>query len=257
MVFDRRLGKVFKKSSLDYHNSRKGYPNQLFSDIIKISKINKKSKILDVGCGSGLSNFSLAKKGYSITGIDPSKELIKIARKNAINNNPQYIINNFEKHRFEDNYFDLIISGQAFHWLDEKVAYKKCFNILKKNGYLAIFGKFNDYKRSVFLKELRKIYIQHCKYYPQGLNQDDYSKDYIKEITETKLFTSIVSKKYKHYIKYSLKDYRTNILSNSWMIKLSDSEKKEVMHKIDGLMGKFKWPMQISFGSALIMGEKK
>ena len=73
MVFDRKLGKVFKKSSLDYHKSRKGYSNELFLDIIKISKINKKSKILDVGCGSGLSNFPLVKKCYSITGIDPSK----------------------------------------------------------------------------------------------------------------------------------------------------------------------------------------
>ena len=257
MVFDRRLGKVFKKSSFDYHNSRKGYPNQLFLDIVKISGINKKSEVLDIGCGSGLSTLPITKKGYSITGIDPSKELIKIARKNAIKGRPEYILAAFEKYKFKENYFDLIISGQAFHWLDEKVAYKKCFNILKKNGYLAIFGKFNDYKKSIFLQELREIYMKHCKYYPQGLYHDDYASHYVKEIEKTSLFTKIISKQYRHYLKYSLKDYRTNILSNSWMIKLDNSKKKEVLRKIDNLLAQFKWPMKVPFGAALIMAKKR
>ncbi len=257
MVFDRKLGDAFKKSSLEYHTSRRGYPDALFSDIINISKINIKSNILDVGCGSGLSTLPLANKGYSIIGIDISEELIKIARGNAKNNNPQYILAPFEDYDFQNSSFDLIISGQAFHWLDEKIAYSKCAKILNSIGYLAIFAKFNDYKKSTFLSDLKKIFTDNCNYYPDGLHQDDYIEDYLKEIKQTNLFTDIQSKKYTYFLEYDLESYRTYILSNSWVMKLNNEQKINIMKKIDSLLLKFKWPMKIPFGAALIMAKIK
>ena len=115
MVFDRKLGTLFDKVPSIYHSSRKGYPAQVFFDIIKFSKINKKSYILDIGCGSGLSTLPFAKKGYDITGIDISKEMIEMAKNNAHGyKNLKYIASSFETYNFKSNRFDLIISGQAF-----------------------------------------------------------------------------------------------------------------------------------------------
>ena len=53
----------------------------LRKDLFVISKlINDKEKILDVGCGTGLSGFSLRKFGFkNIDGLDLSKEMLKIA----------------------------------------------------------------------------------------------------------------------------------------------------------------------------------
>mgnify|MGYP000846996746 CR=1 FL=1 len=33
----------------------------------------------------------------------------------------------------------MILSAQAFHWLDETIKYKKCYNLLKEDGYLVLF----------------------------------------------------------------------------------------------------------------------
>ncbi len=48
----------------------------------RILKRNKIRSILEVGCGSGLYLFSLKKAGFDIEGLDISKEMLDIARKN-------------------------------------------------------------------------------------------------------------------------------------------------------------------------------
>jgi 2-polyprenyl-3-methyl-5-hydroxy-6-metoxy-1,4-benzoquinol methylase len=51
--------------------------------IEKEIKFNKSLKILDIGCGTGRHSLELAKRGYSITGIDLSESQLKRAREKA------------------------------------------------------------------------------------------------------------------------------------------------------------------------------
>ena len=46
----------------------------------------KNKKALDVGCGGGFLSEELSKIGLNVTGVDPSKESINIARQHAIKN---------------------------------------------------------------------------------------------------------------------------------------------------------------------------
>jgi len=47
---------------------------------------NKKFRILDIGCGTGRHSIELAKRGYSVTGIDLSDSLLNRAGEKAIEN---------------------------------------------------------------------------------------------------------------------------------------------------------------------------
>lgn len=71
---------------------------------------NKAARILDVGCGTGRHSIELAKRGYTVVGIDLSESLLKRAKEKASEQNLQIF---FEKHdarnlpfSFE---FDLVI----------------------------------------------------------------------------------------------------------------------------------------------------
>lgn len=44
---------------------------------------NKSIKILDIGCGTGRHSIELAKRGYTVTGIDLSESLLSKAKKQA------------------------------------------------------------------------------------------------------------------------------------------------------------------------------
>jgi 2-polyprenyl-3-methyl-5-hydroxy-6-metoxy-1,4-benzoquinol methylase len=47
---------------------------------------NKSLKILDVGCGTGRHSIELSKRGYSITGIDLSEDMLRRAKQKAAEN---------------------------------------------------------------------------------------------------------------------------------------------------------------------------
>lgn len=48
---------------------------------------NKKTKILDIGCGTGRHSIELARRGYTVVGIDLSESLLQRAREKASGQN--------------------------------------------------------------------------------------------------------------------------------------------------------------------------
>lgn len=82
---------------------------EIYTDSILKDFINPKYKLLDVGCGSGISTtFFKVKEKF---GIDPSSELIKI----AIKNYPycEFRVASAEKIPFKNKTFDLLLSLTA------------------------------------------------------------------------------------------------------------------------------------------------
>lgn len=69
--------------------------------------INKETKLLDVGCGTGISCMFEC----DVTGIDPSEELLKIAEKKFPG--VQFMQECAEELPFEDKSFDVVISLTA------------------------------------------------------------------------------------------------------------------------------------------------
>ncbi len=73
-------------------------------------KYNKAARILDIGCGTGRHSIELAKRGYSVTGIDQSESLLKRAKEKAAE---QKVKVNFQRHDARkltfQNEFDMVI----------------------------------------------------------------------------------------------------------------------------------------------------
>lgn len=70
----------------------------------------KTTRILDIGCGTGRHSIELAQRGYSVTGIDLSKSLLKRARQKASKLNIKVDFQNQDARNliFEDE-FSLVI----------------------------------------------------------------------------------------------------------------------------------------------------
>lgn len=67
--------------------------------------IAETDKLLDVGCGTGISTTGF---GCEAVGIDPSRELIEIAKKK--NPKAKYLVGRAEKLPFGDKNFDIVVS---------------------------------------------------------------------------------------------------------------------------------------------------
>jgi len=102
--------------------------------------------VLDYGCGSGNNSVFFLKKGYWVYGMDVSKEVLPLVKKNLENNNlPANKLASFSimspdsiRLPFDDNSLDLILSNQVLYYLPTKEHVKELCKefsrCLKPNG---------------------------------------------------------------------------------------------------------------------------
>jgi len=94
--------------------------------------------VLDVGCGTGYPIASyLDEKGFNVTGIDISENMIEKAKSLNLTNSQFYVCDILD-YETEELYDAIIAFDSLFH-LDlesQKVIYKKLSDLLIEDGYL-------------------------------------------------------------------------------------------------------------------------
>jgi ubiquinone/menaquinone biosynthesis C-methylase UbiE len=107
-----------------------------------LKKIGIKGKIiLDFGCGDGAeAERFLSMKAGKVVGVDPSREMIRLAKKRMLAN-ATFIKSNGKTLRLNSNQFDLVYSRFVLHYIKNLEApFIEIAKLLKKGGYfLAIF----------------------------------------------------------------------------------------------------------------------
>ena len=103
--------------------------------------LNRKSRILDLGCGSGRDSKIFSDNGHAVVGIDLSGKMIKIAKKSV--KNAKFKVMDIMKLNFKSNSFDGVWANASLvhiRKIDIIKIVKKCHKILKKNGifYLSL-----------------------------------------------------------------------------------------------------------------------
>ncbi|MBU0459757.1 MAG: class I SAM-dependent methyltransferase [Nanoarchaeota archaeon] len=105
--------------------------------MIKLISDVKNKVVLDMGCGFGDHSRKLSEKGAKkIIGFDLSKDLVKFATEQKISNCNFEVGNMDKKLKYKSNYFDLVISGLALHYVKNiNQLFKEVNRVLKKNGF--------------------------------------------------------------------------------------------------------------------------
>jgi len=114
---------------------------QEFIDILP-----EKAKVLDIGCGGGIPVLkAMLENGFIATGIDFSKSMLKIAKKNVPK--AELIYGDVTKTDFEPNQFDGIISTYAIihiHKSLHPIVYARIYNWLKPGGLMLMGASWSE-----------------------------------------------------------------------------------------------------------------
>jgi ubiquinone/menaquinone biosynthesis C-methylase UbiE len=98
------------------------------------------ARILEIGCGAGLTAVDLANLGYTIEAIDSVEEMIDLTRQNAIKYRVEKLIHasvmDLLNLQFPDKSFDLVIALGVAPWLaDLSMALNEITRVLAPGGY--------------------------------------------------------------------------------------------------------------------------
>jgi 2-polyprenyl-3-methyl-5-hydroxy-6-metoxy-1,4-benzoquinol methylase len=121
-----------------------------FNKITSLSKKDKSTKILDVGCGTGYMVNVFNDKKYDIVGLDKSEDMISYAEKTYPK--CEFITNDITHNNILElnSYTHILCLGKTIYEIKDKEAFfENCFSLLSNDGFLIINlvdrEKFNPY----------------------------------------------------------------------------------------------------------------
>ena len=217
--------------------SSKKYVQSFNTFLLKQVKLNKKSQILDIGCGRGkilgslYSKLQLSKKplGIDIERHKDRDKRINFKRIDAI----KYLEKNTKK-------FDLILIKQTIHLLkfkEIKYLISLCKTKLKKRGKILIFTletSQNEIPAFLLMKKMLK----------KSLIRDKKIINFL-----TGIYSGIKKKNFLFRVKIPKKKY-IKMIENRYISTLLDLNSNEISKGIDEIKCKYK--KTLSFNDKLI-----
>ncbi|WP_340647519.1 class I SAM-dependent methyltransferase [Phenylobacterium sp.] len=155
------LARSFDEVADLYDAHRPGYPADLFVDLMAEARLGPDDAILELGCGTGQATRGLAPFGRRVLAIDPGPELVGVARRRmAAFPYVHFAVSTFEDWAPGLSAYRLIVSAQAFHWIDWGVALPKAAAVLAPGGMLACFAHVPEPPPAAFLGVFEPIYAR-------------------------------------------------------------------------------------------------
>ncbi len=249
-----KLKTEFGKNSALYDEARPTYPSSVVDDVIQISRVPADGRVLDVGCGPGRATILFGERGYQVVGVDMSTELVDIARQKSLHlPNVSYVVGEFETVDLPREPFDLMVSGQALHWIGPKVGYKRIFDLLKDSGTLAAFWNFESYEADGLVIKVRDLYLKYCPAFPPDLGSP---KRYIEKLDASGLFGPIRIN--THYWNWELTKEKYVKLARSWawVSSLSDGDARNFLGDLSNLLEDEPGNLLVPFKTVLLTTRK-
>ena len=147
---NRQRAESFGTRAAQYDRVRPGYPDALFDDLLALGL----GEVLDVGCGTGKAAVPLAARGLRVLGVEIDERMAAVARSHGV----AVEVAAFESWDDAGRRFDLVVSGQAWHWVDPARGARKVALVLRPAGHLALFWNVGGFHPEV-RRRMDDVYI--------------------------------------------------------------------------------------------------
>jgi SAM-dependent methyltransferase len=137
----RHLGRLFDEEPELYDRVRPTYPDGLFADLVAITGMSERSRVLEVGCGTGQATRSLATLGCTVTAVEAGAGMAALARQRLRSfPNTEVETSRFEEWDDRGRRFDVLVAAASWHWVDPSIGWRRAHDVLHPGGWMAVIG---------------------------------------------------------------------------------------------------------------------
>lgn len=156
-----RFERTFDDAAREYDEIRPEYVKALYRDLFAYCPLDKGSRALEIGAGTGRATGPVLDTGCSVTALEPGGNLAALAEARFSSRE------NFALHRrtlqdfaCREEAFDLVYAATAFHWIPQEYGYPRVYALLRRGGTFARFAYHAgpDASRPELMREIQAVY---------------------------------------------------------------------------------------------------
>jgi len=248
----RMKGKTIFNASFDvfaetYHSVRPGYPTQLYADIKDLCGLDRESRLLEIGAGSGIATVEITKFGGKIVAIEPGSHLAAIAREQT----KEYTNVEVREETFEDfqspERFDAILAFTSFHWIKGEDKYQKILKLLNNAGNLVLVWNYFFQADSPVTVAVNRVYHELLSgVYPDQkgvhkVNEEVFSTLTLREqrVIQNPLFYPAFMRKYLVEYNYSAETYPKLLNTFPKIIVVKEEQRARFLQRISEVIARY------------------
>ncbi len=130
--------RAFDRAAEVYEASRPSYPPAAVDWLVPPDA----QQVLDLGAGTGKLTRLLVDRGFDVTAVDPSREMLGVLQR-ALPSVPAWL-GAGERIPLADASVDAVVSGQAWHWVDPELAVPEVARVLRPGGTIGLVWNSRD-----------------------------------------------------------------------------------------------------------------
>jgi len=136
-------GDLFQGAAEYYARFRRPYPAAVVSSIVEECELDGGARLLDLGCGTGQVFAALAAHFEEVVAIDPDREMLALARRQAELTHPGHVRLlpiRAEQIGPELGAFRMAVCGASFHWMDRPRVADLVYDRLEPGGSFVLLA---------------------------------------------------------------------------------------------------------------------
>lgn len=165
-----------------YDRNRPRYPQQLWEALAaRLPRRDNTFSVVDAGSGTGIALEGLLPhlpKGAQVTAVDMSPDMVRVGAQKFPE--ADWVTGSAETLVEGRVDLDLLVSAQAYQWMDRPRLLAAAYSALRPGGVIAILQNNREFSASVFLEEYEGL----LETYSPGYSRDYRSFDITKELAE-------------------------------------------------------------------------
>jgi ubiquinone/menaquinone biosynthesis C-methylase UbiE len=127
----------FSGFAKEYDYYRPSVPKVIVDILTQLAGSAKPRKVIDIGCGTGLSTRIWAKYADEVVGIEPNDEMRRQAKSHSDSSNVHYQKGFSVSTGLPDSCADIVTVVEAFHWMEPTATIKEIARVLRHGGLFA------------------------------------------------------------------------------------------------------------------------
>jgi SAM-dependent methyltransferase len=247
---DRARALSFGGVAALYDKARPSYPPALIDTLMDLSP----RRVLDVGCGTGKAARLLVERGCDVLGVEPDPAMAAIARSHGI------IVEEatFEHWEPRGRVFDLIASGQAWHWVDPVRGVAKAGSLLRPGGHLGVFwnrGRPEEDAERAFDAVYTRLAPGLAKT-NIALNPPAEPMDRMTQFENSGVFTEIATRTFQWETVYDRAGWIDFIATHSDHVRLPDLQRRTLLDALGDAVDALGGTMTYHYSTVLVLAKR-